>query len=109
VLPIFPAAEEISMKRDHVQTTRPRRPRAQVAAVLVTAGCGLLGLRLGMDATDSSMADDPAVRPSFHEPVPPTSRRPSGAPDHALLSARDVERALPPALRAQQLTEVGTS
>ena len=97
------------MKRDHFQTMRPRRPRAQVAVVLVTAGCGLLGLRLGMDDTVSSMAPDPAVQPTFHEPVPPTVQPPPGAPDHALLSARDVERALPPPLRALGRPEVAAS
>lgn len=97
------------MKRDHFQTMRPRRPRAQVAVVLVTAGCGLMGLRLGVDAPDPSMAEDPALRPTFHEPVLPTARQPSGAPDHALLSVRDVERALPPPLRSLGLPETAAS
>jgi hypothetical protein len=83
------------MKRDHFQTRRPRRPLGLATAVLAAALCGLLGLRLGMGALDSSWVADPAVRPTFHESVFPGGHPPSAVPDHALLSASDVQRALP--------------
>jgi hypothetical protein len=85
---------EVRMKRDHFQTKRPRRPLVLASAVLVAALCGLLGLRLGIEAQDHESVADPALRPTFHDSVFPGGR-PSATPDHALLSASDVDRALP--------------
>jgi hypothetical protein len=48
-----------------------------------------------MGAQDSSWVADPAVRPTFHESIFPGGHPPSAVPDHALLSASDVQRALP--------------
>lgn len=93
------------MKRDHFQTRRPRRPLGLATAVLAAALCGLLGLRLGMGAQDSSWVADPAVGPTFHESVFPGGRPPSAVPDHALLSASDVQRALPARRPAYGLAE----
>lgn len=83
------------MKRDHFHTTRPGRPLVLASAVLVVTLSGLLGLRFGFQNEPIPVIADPAVQPTFHESVFQDGRRPSAVPDHALLSASDVERALP--------------
>lgn len=96
------------MKRDHFQTRRPRRPLGLATAVWAATLCGLVGLRLGMGAQDSSWVADPAVRPTFHESVFPGGHPPSAVPDHALLSASDVRRALPDLRPAYGLAEAAS-
>ncbi len=96
------------MKRDHFQTRRPRRPLGLATAVLAAALSGLLGLTLGMGAQDGSWLADPAVRPTFHESVFPGGHPPSAVPDHALLSASDVQRAMPDPRPAYGLAEAAS-
>jgi hypothetical protein len=89
------AAMEVTMKRDHFHTKRPGRPLVLASAVLVVTLSGLMGIRFGLQNEPVPVIADPAAQPTFHESVFQDGRRPSAVPDHALLSASDVERALP--------------
>ena len=93
------------MKRDHFQTTRRGRPLVLASAVLVVTLSGLVGVRFGLQNEPIPVIADPASQPTFHESVFQDGRRPSAAPDHALLSASDVERALPVPPRTTRMVE----
>lgn len=81
------------MKADHVGVALPRRPLAVLAGLLVGALCGLLGAALAPLGSDDEVAVVPA-----HGAGSVFADGPARAvPDMALLSAADVERALPPA------------
>jgi hypothetical protein len=83
------------MKHDHFQSAPPHRPALRAVVVFVAGVSGGLGLNFGLDAYDTWLVVDASAPPTFHESVFPGGRRPSAVPDHALLSATDVERALP--------------
>jgi hypothetical protein len=87
------------MKRDAMDSRLPRRPWQVVAAVLVVTLCGLVGLPAAFNAAGLAVALDPAHQPTFHESVFVNGRA-SAVPDSAMLSAADVERALPPSPHA---------
>jgi hypothetical protein len=97
------------MKRDHLQTTRPGRPLALASAALVVALAGLLGVRFGLNAEGHRSVAGPQAEPTFHQSVFPGGRVPSAVPDHALLSASDVERALPVPSRTEGMMKAAVS
>lgn len=86
------------MKRDALGSRLPRRPGAVAAAALAAALAGVIGLPAALQATGAQVVSSPHERPTFHESVFVHGRAPA-APDSAMLSATDVERALPAPLR----------
>ena len=92
------------MKRDHFHAMPPRRCGRVGAALIAAALCGLIGAQLDFSSLDAEVSTPPALRPTFHESVFVGDRGASAAPDHALLSASDVERALPVPSRTAGMT-----
>ena len=89
------------MKRELFHSVRTRRSALIVSAVLVCALCGLVSGSLGWG--DYYHASSPGPDSAMEESVLLRNRAAS-APDHALLSASDVERALPVPSRTAALT-----
>lgn len=85
------------MKRDHFFSEQPRRPARVASALLVAALSGLVGASIDWGPVD------PALRSLDTSPALLRNRAP-GVPDHALLSASDIERALPVPTRTAGLT-----
>ena len=94
------------MKREHFHSAPPCRPALVVCAVLVSALCGLLSASLGWG--DDYRASSPGPDPAMGEPALIRNRA-AAAPDHALLSASDVERALPVPTRTAGMTPTVSS
>ena len=87
------------MKRELFHSVRTRRSALIVSAVLVSALCGLVSGSLGWgDDYRASPGPDSAMEAAL------LRNRAASAPDHALLSASDVERALPVPSRTAALT-----
>ena len=84
------------MKRDHFFTERPGRPARVASALLVAALTGWIGASIDWGPLD------PSLRALDTSPALLQNR--SAAPDHALLSASDIERALPVPTRTAGLT-----
>jgi hypothetical protein len=75
------------MKRDHFFSQHPHRPARVASALLVAALSGLVGASIDWGPLD------PSLRALDASPALLQNR--AGVPDHALLSASDIERALP--------------
>lgn len=84
------------MKADHVGVALPRRPLAVLAGLLVGALCGLLGAALAPLGSDDEVAAV-SMQPTHGAGSVFADGPARAVPDMALLSAADVERALPPA------------
>jgi hypothetical protein len=97
---------EVSMKREHFHFAAQRRPALVVCALLVSALCGLLSASLGWG--DDYRASSPGLDPAMSEPALIRDHA-AAAPDHALLSASDVERALPVPTRTAGMTPTVSS
>lgn len=81
-----------------------RRVQLIVALVIAPALSALVGHNIGQHAT----AGDGALQMQFSNRTGESvfaGRPPSAAPDHALLSATDVERSLPQPARAPAMQE----
>ena len=87
------------MKRELFHSAPPRRPALIVSAVLVSALCGLVSASLGWGDDYRASSLDPAMGEAAL-----LRNRAASAPDHALLSASDIERALPVPTRTAGLT-----
>jgi hypothetical protein len=81
------------MKADHLGVALPRRPLAVLAGLLAGALCGLVVAALAPTGPDAEVAAAPAREAGSVFADGPAR----AVPDMALLSAADVERALPPA------------
>lgn len=90
------------MKRDHFFSNPPRRPSRVVSALLAAALSGLVAASIDWGPRD------PALRALDTAPAL-LQNRSAGTPDHALLSASDVERALPVPSRTAAMTTSATS
>ena len=97
------------MKRDHFQSAPPHRPALRATVMFVAGVSAGFGLNFGLDAYDTLSVVDPSAPPTFHESVFPGGRRPSAVPDHALLSASDIERSLPVPPRVPRATDTPES
>ena len=87
------------MKRELFHSAPPRRSALIVSAVLVSALCGLVSGSLGWGDDYRASSLDPAMGEAAL-----LRNRAAAAPDHALLSASDIERALPVPTRTAGLT-----
>lgn len=84
------------MKADHLGVALPRRPMAVLAGLLVGALCGLVVAALAPLDSGAEVATVPA-QPAHGAGSVFADGPARAVPDMALLSAADVERALPPA------------
>jgi len=97
------------MKQEHLQRTRRGRPLALATAFFAVSLFGLAGLRIALQDDTVPLITDPAGQSAIHQSVFPGGSNPSAAPDHALLSASDIERALPvPSRTAGMMTSVAS-
>lgn len=94
------AASETKMKRDHFFSKPPRRPERVVSALLAAALSGLVAASINWGPGDPALRSLDAA---------PALLGAAGVPDHALLSASDIERALPVPSRTAGLTPSATS
>ena len=96
------------MKPDDRHARKPmRRAQLVLALVIAPALSALVGLNVGQHAT----AGDGALQMQFSNRAGESvfaGRAPSAAPDHALLSAADVERSLPVPARTLSMQESAT-
>ncbi|HQR69067.1 MAG TPA: hypothetical protein PLE54_00560 [Burkholderiaceae bacterium] len=76
--------------------------------MLVVGVFAAFGLNLGLDFHDQARVADPSVWPTLHESVFQSGQPPSAVPDHALLSASDIERALPVPARTLRLGDTAS-
>lgn len=96
---------EVRMKPDDRHARKPmRRAQLILALVIAPALSALVGHNVGQHAT----AGDGALQMQFSNRDGESvfaGRAPSATPDHALLSASDVERSLPLPARAVAMQE----
>ena len=97
------------MKPDDRRARKPMR-RAQLVLALIIAPA--LSALVGHNAGRHAMAGDDAVQMQYSSRSAGASvffgQAPSATPDHALLSAADVERSLPAPARALAMQESAT-
>lgn len=84
------------MKADHLEAALPRRPLAVLAGLLVSVLCGLVVAALAPLGSNAEVTAVPA-QPTRGTGSVFADGPARAVPDMALLSAADVERALPPA------------
>jgi hypothetical protein len=93
------------MKREHFHSSPPRRLGRLGPALLVAVLFGLLGALKFEAQPDEGNVVAPAWRATFNDSAGLGDRAWPRTPDHALLSAGDVERALPVPSRTSGMTE----
>ena len=93
------------MKRDPWHGTSSGRLGRIVVAFAIAAVCGSIGVPAVLTSMETDVASAPASRPTDGPSVFSDPRAPSAAPDSALLSETDIERALPVRGRIAGMTE----
>jgi hypothetical protein len=96
---------EVDMNRDPRHGSSSGGFGRIVVALAIAAVCGSIGVPAGLTSLETDVTSAPSWRPMYGSSVFPDPRAPSAAPDHAMLSAADVERALPAPSRTTALTE----